>query len=292
MNSFRTSLVLPVLLASTVAGAIALKSQPAQANLTAAQPFSPSIPIFVPPPEQPSVGNSTPNRAVGGNWLAFAQPNASDIEPLNLWATYYFVHQANSTSRGYRLLDMNGRALGPLLSQRDWCMAAMQGVVQVPNRQGSLVTYGFAGRGSRPQVNCSAYFKSLSKELLTRVGSARFKLTTAPYGYASGRYRATPFRTIAVDRTQIPIGSVLYIPAAKGVTVTLPSGEQVVHDGYFYAADVGSAIKGNHIDVFIGPTTENPFAFVRSRAAETFEAYLVKNPEIEEYLRSLHQLRP
>jgi 3D (Asp-Asp-Asp) domain-containing protein len=98
-----------------------------------------------------------------------------------------------------------------------------------------------------------------------------------------------PYRTVAVDPNLIPIGSVLYIPAARGVSITLPSGERMVHDGYFYAADVGGAIQGNHIDVFIGPSTTNPFDFVRSTQSGTFQAFLVNDPQIQTQLASLHR---
>lgn len=71
-----------------------------------------------------------------------------------------------------------------------------------------------------------------------------FKLTfycpdaacSGPYGdsTASGK-RATEGRTIAVDRRVIPMGSKVYIEGF----------------GHFIAEDVGGAIKGNRIDIFV-----------------------------------------
>ncbi|MBD2021673.1 hypothetical protein H6F43_15950 [Leptolyngbya sp. FACHB-36] len=209
--------------------------------------------------------------------------------PITLWATYYYVHRARSISNGYPLLSASNTSLGPTLSKRDWCYAALQGTVVVPNDRGVPITYNFTGRGSRSQVNCSAFFSSLSAATIQAMSRARFVVATAPYGYGTNGFQLVPFRTIAVDRTRIPIGSVVYIPQARGVTVTLPSGESFVHDGYFYAADVGRAIRGNHIDVFIGTAERNPFRFIASRASGTFQAYVVENTELSQVLRALHR---
>jgi 3D (Asp-Asp-Asp) domain-containing protein len=98
-----------------------------------------------------------------------------------------------------------------------------------------------------------------------------------------------PYRSLAVDRSRIPIGTVLYIPAARGVEVTLPSGQRVAHDGYFLAADVGSGIRGNHVDVFVGTAQRSPFTFVRSRPGSEFVAYVVTDRAIAQTLANLHR---
>ncbi|MFN8614078.1 MAG: 3D domain-containing protein, partial [Vulcanimicrobiota bacterium] len=97
-----------------------------------------------------------------------------------------------------------------------------------------------------------------------------------------------PFRSIAVDRDVIPIGTLVYVPAARGVAISLPSGTQVHHDGYFFACDVGGDIIGRHIDVFLGITDHNPFAFVTSDPHRTFGLETVNNPEIQSFLAQLH----
>jgi 3D (Asp-Asp-Asp) domain-containing protein len=70
----------------------------------------------------------------------------------------------------------------------------------------------------------------------------------APYGIGEDGYKLIPFRTVAVDPKVIKIGTVLYIPALKGIR--LPSGE--VHDGFVFAHDTGQGIDGDRIDVFVG----------------------------------------
>lgn len=74
----------------------------------------------------------------------------------------------------------------------------------------------------------------------------RFCGPEAPYGYGYEDIPLIPFRSIAVDTTVIPIGSKIYIPAAKGAK--LPDGE--IHDGMFFALDIGDAIKNKRIDIF------------------------------------------
>jgi len=62
-----------------------------------------------------------------------------------------------------------------------------------------------------------------------------------------GGHTLADLRSIAVDPRLIPLGSVVYIPQAENVTV---DGQTL--GGVFYAHDVGSAIKGKHIDIFVG----------------------------------------
>ncbi len=98
-----------------------------------------------------------------------------------------------------------------------------------------------------------------------------------------------PYRTIAVDKTKIPIGTLIFIPNAVGIEILLPDGSKSIHDGYFFAADVGGDIKLNHIDVFTGLLKSKGFSFVNSDSNKTFVAYKVKNKFIEETLIKLHK---
>jgi 3D (Asp-Asp-Asp) domain-containing protein len=60
--------------------------------------------------------------------------------------------------------------------------------------------------------------------------------------------RTVAMRTAATDRTLVPRRTILFIKE----TVGLPMPGGGVHDGYWYASDVGGAIKGNRIDLFTG----------------------------------------
>jgi 3D (Asp-Asp-Asp) domain-containing protein len=60
--------------------------------------------------------------------------------------------------------------------------------------------------------------------------------------------KVVAMRTVAVDRRVIAPRSVLFIKETVGLK--MPDG--TTHDGYWYASDVGSAIKGKRIDLFTG----------------------------------------
>ncbi len=60
--------------------------------------------------------------------------------------------------------------------------------------------------------------------------------------------RVVPMRTIAVDKAIIPRRTVIFIKETVGLK--MPDGAD--HDGYWYASDVGSAIKGKRIDLYTG----------------------------------------
>ncbi|HTW91276.1 MAG TPA: 3D domain-containing protein [bacterium] len=60
-------------------------------------------------------------------------------------------------------------------------------------------------------------------------------------------HRLTELRSIAVDPRIIPLGSIVYIPQAENVSI-----DGQVLGGVFYAHDVGTAVRGKHIDIFVG----------------------------------------
>ena len=60
--------------------------------------------------------------------------------------------------------------------------------------------------------------------------------------------KVVAMRTAAVDKKLIPRRSVLFIKETVGLR--MPDGTK--HDGYWYASDVGGAIKGERIDLYTG----------------------------------------
>ncbi len=60
--------------------------------------------------------------------------------------------------------------------------------------------------------------------------------------------RLQPMRTVAVDPALFPRHSVIFIKETVGLK--MPDGSS--HDGYWYASDIGGAIKGQRIDLFTG----------------------------------------
>lgn len=63
------------------------------------------------------------------------------------------------------------------------------------------------------------------------------------YGITRSGARAKEFHTVAVDPKVIPLGSILYIEFPEAYAS---------RNGVYVAEDIGSAIKGNRIDVFFG----------------------------------------
>lgn len=223
----------------------------------------------------------------------FPEPtDAARGRRLNLYATFYHVLSAQNADTGQPLLMMNGQSLGVKLSERDWCHAAMEGTVLALNGTMPLRTFNFAGLGTGSQVNCRQFFPKVSPEKIDPLNRSRFEVARGPFGTGVQGMLLVPYRTIAVDSTQrpIPYGTVIYIPQARGKEITLPSGRVVKHDGYFFAADTGGMIKGNHIDVFSGLSSGNPFPeFIKSTETGTFTAFIINDPVITEKLRRAHR---
>lgn len=219
-------------------------------------------------------------------------PTLNPESKRKLWATQYFVQPVNAVPEGEPLLDMSGQSLGPQVSAKDWCNGAIEGTMSVKTLDGKVAVYNFAGRGSGAQVNCQTVLHS--PQLIPAINKTRFTLARGPFGDGVRNLFLVPFRSIAIDKAQVHslrFETAIYIPAARGTKLTLPSGREVVHDGYFFAADTGGMIKNNHIDVFTGIVTaaHNPFPqFVRSDSDETFDAFLVTDPEITAALKTMH----
>lgn len=219
--------------------------------------------------------------AVDHEKFDFSLPEYQGSGGRDLWATYYYLPEVSSLNSGYPLRDMEGASLGPVLSLKNWCFAAMEGSVRVIDSNGTGVTYNYAGTADGNEVNCSRFFS-------WNVSRTKFKVARGQYGDGVRSFKLVPYRTIAVDRTKIPYGSIVYIPSARGNEVTLPDGTKTLHDGYFFAGDTGGAIKGTHIDVYIGVAKKNPFSWVKSTASGTFKAYIVGDQLIQEKLKNIH----
>lgn len=95
----------------------------------------------------------------------------------------------------------------------------------------------------------------------------------APYGLGRDNVPLAPFRSVAVDPRLIPLGSKLYIPAARGAR--LPNGK--VHDGIFQAVDIGDMIQRRKIDIFTAFGDQSwVFGAVGMQTGKPVEVYMVR----------------
>jgi 3D (Asp-Asp-Asp) domain-containing protein len=221
----------------------------------------------------------------------FALPVPETLgEPFRLWATWYNIPAVEATREGYPLRNVGGKPISPPVSGREWCDAALQGVITIHEPDGSPRTYTFEATSRSTEVDCGSFYKHAGS-WASAAGRSRFGISKGPYGDGAGGYQLVPFRSVAVNTRLIPLGTVLYIPAARGTSVTLPSGRKVQHDGYFFASDRGGDIHRDHIDVFVGHSKENPFpSFISSTPRDTFEAYVIDDGRVKPRLRNLHAI--
>lgn len=215
---------------------------------------------------------------------SYPQPNTNDLgQSINLWATYYYTPNMADGTGDVPLRSKSGDPLGPNVSRKDWCTIALEGSVRISKDNEEPRTYNYAGTTSDYAVNCKDFFKF-------DVSKTKFSLAVGPWGDGlQNLYILSPYRTIATDASTIKPGTVLFIPKARGAKIKLPNGNIIFHDGYFFAGDKGGAIKGNHIDVFIGTDHNAPyFPWIKSTSSGTFTAYIVKDAKIISELSEQH----
>ena len=197
---------------------------------------------------------------------------------MKLWATYYHmptVRPSWTSVAAKPLIGKNGKAVSPPLSTQDWCDAAMQGSIWVDNGKDEPQAFMYVDSRGPEQVVCDKYFGDLSGGIKSATRRARFQPFHHPQACDVRTIPLMAFRTIAVDRERIKMGTVLYIPSLRGRTFW-NNGEIFTHDGYVIASDTGGAIEGNHIDMFVADANVKPFpGLVRSNPHYTFEAYTV-----------------
>jgi 3D (Asp-Asp-Asp) domain-containing protein len=215
--------------------------------------------------------------------LAFQLDEPTEVEltskkKTKLWATYYHmptVRPSWTSVAAKPLLGRNGKAVSPPLSTEDWCNAAMQGSIWVHNGKEKPTAYMFVDARGPEQVVCDKYFGELSTRIKSATRRARFVEFHHPQACDVRVIPLMAFRTIAVDREKIKMGTVMYVPKLRGKTFW-NAGEFFTHDGYVIASDTGGAIEDNHIDMFVADAAVDPFPdIVRSNPRGTFDAYFV-----------------
>jgi 3D (Asp-Asp-Asp) domain-containing protein len=210
----------------------------------------------------------------------FSLPKAAtgELKKLTLHVSQYHVVHAKPGME-VQLLNIDDEPLGVGLSREDFCTAALQGTVEV-----SGVLYSVAGKGNDSLVDCALPEFSCPRCAAFDLGSNRFVRLASTDGLGAKAYGLVPYRTIAVKADGLKLGTVLYIPAARGLK--LPNGKK--HDGYFLVADFG-AMGDNQIDLYTGAKPLHwkilGSGTARSRSVT---AYVVTDPKVVKPLKAAH----
>ena len=222
------------------------------------------------------------------NEFALSPPDSlTKLKKISLWATQYYVPQFKASGK-IPILNEKGKKLGLYLDTCDFCQAALEGTAYISDSAGNISVINYEKKGDTCLVNCRLCPKyTKSGAGVDAWGKALWTMSKG-YGYGVINYKLVPYRSIAVDSAVIPYGTVIYVPAIKGLSVELPNKAKVKHDGYLFASDAGGAIKNEHIDVFTGICTHNPFPkVVTSDKDIKFDAYIVTDKRIISSLRKL-----
>ncbi len=218
----------------------------------------------------------------------FTTPDKKNLSKKILWATQYYVHQLNSIGNIQFVLN-DGTATNLYADTCAFCDAALEGTAFIKDSTGNVTILNFSKVGDKEFVNCRKCSKYKNSKLSVENWGKIVWVKSSGYGKGVNNYDLVPYRTIATDKSFIPIGTVIFIPLIRGQKIKLPNGEVVTHDGYFYSGDVGKAIIGNHIDIFTGLETKNPFPnIIFSQKDKTFEAYIITDKNIIAELKKNH----
>ena len=220
------------------------------------------------------------------------EPRNDQIEELNLWATNYYIWRAEEIDSGAPLYGTNNQPITGNISNYDWCMGAREGTILFVAKDKSKTIYNIADKHGSYQINCLEVIKTegFRNAWSDESKFIRYSIARGPYGDGVNGNSLVPFRSIAVDPKVINFGAIIFIPEAKGTSIKLPTGVTAKHDGYFFAADTGHAIKGNKIDIFLGMKQKNPFQSLHfSSENKLFKAYVVKDNKLVQYFKSIHQ---
>ena len=153
------------------------------------------------------------------------------------------------------------------------------GILKIRNTDGSWSESGanFAGKNGYPIVSLNGYLKSkgvdskyysfsgykkyfrenpdeLWPAMITNPSYTFFNISDEP-PCGTVRTYLTPGHTLAVDPTQVPLGSLLFIEAERPMEGTDPDARDVPmkpFSRFALAQDTGGPIQGAHVDVYFG----------------------------------------
>jgi 3D (Asp-Asp-Asp) domain-containing protein len=118
-------------------------------------------------------------------------------------------------------------------------------------KNGKPASFGTSDTSKQPFWRSSGYWRNKKKGVTFQLHTGGWfagvgKRYIPPKGITFGSGPSRPltyYRSVAVDTSLIPLGSLVYVPKYKSLN----------GDGWFKADDVGGAIIGHHIDVYRSP---------------------------------------
>lgn len=214
------------------------------------------------------------------------EPSEPTVEPVKelklgtkrrLWSTFYKTPELKSGSGSYCLRDKDGKCISGGIRHDQKCFIQMQGSGVIDGNMYAFHSVSSSGIPSKD--SCSKYGRTWRGS-----GNVKFYINNEfKYGKGSFNNPLVPFKSIACPK-EFKNNHKFFIPAAKGIL--LPDG--TTHNGVFICHDRGGAIKGNHIDTFLGLVDYstnwkmfdwarghevNPFNHIHSTSSRTFDAY-------------------
>jgi len=148
------------------------------------------------------------------------------------------VHRADVKLTQYKTINMDDYA--------------PEGLMNIPVRDGERTMLLAAPRQFVDDLRLEGMGKTRSG--MIGYDARGFTLMDAkvfPWGAGVSDLPLVPYLTCATDPKVIPTGSRLSIPVLSGLS--MPDG--TIHPGILTAVDTGAAIKGWHIDWFVGDAT-------------------------------------
>ena len=161
------------------------------------------------------------------------KPKVFGVKPVHVdihWTAYYVAPVEKTTpDKGHPIIvvDRQGNKVRVHLTRSSYDQANMEAVAVGIDKKGRK-RYAY-------RVECDLWHEPPA-------GAA---------GMGNELNALVPLTHVAADQKRYPYGSMIYLPDAVGKKFA--DGESF--DGYFWVADAGGAIVGNHFDLFVGDET-------------------------------------
>ena len=187
------------------------------------------------------------------------KPKVFGVKPVQVdihWTAYYVAPvQKTTPDKGHLIIvvDRQGNKVRVHLTRSSYDQADMEAVAVGIDKKGRK-RYAY-------RVECDLWHE----------------LPAGAAGMGNELNALVPLTDVAADQKRYPYGSMIYLPDAVGKKFA--DGESF--DGYFWVADAGGAIVGNHFDVFVGDETLYK-DFTSRKLKDRYKTTIYKLPNLPE----------